>query len=197
MNRGVRFDPASLDSKLLVKASRSLNGSKRSTVIHLPYVSEPATLAGSQSLCNADISTLGGRVLDKFDTCSGERLGAAVAPQDCMELLATGRVGDDDGGPVQGVEPPLSPLQRGRQHGEERQSFRRQPVLGTVLGHRQDAVVAEGPQTVGDRTGRRGQQLLKPENRVVPTNAATSIAHAQRLPSTLMVCGKSPEGESR
>ena len=70
-----------------VKASRSLNGSKRSTAIHLLCHSEPATLAGDQSLCTGEISTLMPRVPDfrqilpvRTELCIGESLIRAPGP---------------------------------------------------------------------------------------------------------------------
>lgn len=46
MNLGLRADPVWLVCKLRDKASRSLNGSKRSTATHLHRHSGPATVAG-------------------------------------------------------------------------------------------------------------------------------------------------------
>src|SRR5690349_14287740 len=79
--------------------SRSLKGSKRSTAIHLLVDQEPTTLAGSQSLCDTQVSTRGWRVPVLIYLIFTPCRVASVTAQDRDKGCGTGGVGQFDSRP--------------------------------------------------------------------------------------------------
>src|SRR5689334_6318323 len=115
--------------------SRSLKGSKRSTAIHLLVDQEPTTLAGSQSLCDTQVSTRGRRVPVLIHLIFTPCRVASVTAQDRDKGCGTGGVGQFDSRALRCDVPALGPGQRGENGRKHRPGRVEHQAVGGVGLH--------------------------------------------------------------